>query len=212
MKKLILPLLLLLGISMLLAVESAPSDVVGYVKYQCTPGLNFVALPLNSQYATTTDLGLAYPQITSIQVWNGTYWEGVNYDPDWGWDGELTLTNTSVLFIAVETNVDMYSLGEVPAPLPQFNFSVGLNTIYLPLNKASITDTDALGIELPSVSSVQNWTGTNWTGVNYDPDWGWDGTMSLSIGMPIFVAVDSPTAPWPTMSGRVFNPSNTRSK
>lgn len=197
MKKLILPLLLILGITMLVAVESAPSEVVGYVKYACSPGLNLIAMPLNNTYLTTEDLGNAYPAITSIQKWTGTGWYAVNYDPAWGWDDQFPLDDTSVLFVALESSADIFSLGPVQEPLPQFTFAVGLNTIYLPLNQSDITNTELLGTELPSISSIQKWTGDSWYAVNYDPAWGWDDQFDLSIGMPMFVAVDSATDPWP---------------
>jgi len=192
---------------MLAAVESDPSDVVGYLKYTCTPGLNLIATPLNSSYANTTELGLDYPTITSIQKWTGTGWYAVNYDPDWGWDDQFDIDDSSVLFIAVENATDVYSLGAVQDPLPQFTFSIGLNTIYLPLNKAYITDTTLLGTELPAISSIQKWTGDSWYAVNYDPDWGWDDQFDLAIGMPVFVAVDSATDPWPASPapGRAAN-------
>ena len=199
MKKLVLPLLLLLGISMLLAqAVSEPSEVVGYVKYECAPGLNFIALPLNNEFATTEELGAAYPEITSIQKWTGDSWYSVNYDIDWGWDGSFDLDDSSVLFVGLENPVNIYSLGSVQSTLPQFDFTVGLNPIYLPLSKSSITDTELLGQELPAITSIQKWTGDSWYSVNYDIDWGWDGAFDLSIGMPIFISLDSPVDPWPT--------------
>lgn len=202
MKKFILPLLVLLFVGSLFAVESDPSEVVGYVKYDLVAGLNLVALPLNNNYATTTDLSDAYPTITSIQKWTGNSWYAVNFDPDFGWDDEFALDNTSVLFVAAEGAVSMYSLGPVPASIPQFDLAVGLNTIFLPLNKSAITNTELLGMEIPEISSIQKWSGDSWYAVNYDPDFGWDDQFDLSIGFPIFVGLDSATAPWPSSGTR----------
>jgi len=205
MKKFILPLLVLLFVGSLFAVESAPSDVVGYVKYDCSPGLNLVALPLNADYDWATMLGVDYPEIVSIQRWTGNSWYAVNYDPDWGWDDDFAIDNTSVLFIQTSSSMSMYSLGEVPSVTPQFNLVSGLNTMYLPLNKASITNTEELGVEIPEITSIQKWTGNSWYAVNYDEDWGWDDLYALSIGMPMFVFIDGTVGQWPS-SRALSNP------
>ncbi|PKN72374.1 MAG: hypothetical protein CVU50_07310 [Candidatus Cloacimonetes bacterium HGW-Cloacimonetes-3] len=46
MKRLILPLVLLIAIGMLAAAEPDPSAVVGYAKYQCGAANNMSALPV----------------------------------------------------------------------------------------------------------------------------------------------------------------------
>lgn len=88
MKKFILPLLLLLAIGMLAAVESDPSAVVGYVKYQCLSGDNVIAVPMQSDYQFASELGdaigagnLGYFDSTSKewvlidkQPWEGGGW------------------------------------------------------------------------------------------------------------------------------------------
>lgn len=207
MKKLILPLLLLLGITMLVAVESQASAVVGYVKYQCASGLNFIGMPLNANIATTDDLSALYPTITSIQKWDGTFWTAVNYEDGLGWDGTFDLDNKSVLFIYTTAPVDIYSLGGLPSPLPQFVLNLGLNTIYIPLNKSSITDSDLLAADLPGLTSIQQWDGTFWTAVNYEDGLGWDGTITgLTIGKPLFVYKSTGAGPW--TSGMFGQPSN----
>ena len=187
MKKLILPLLLLVAIGMLAAVESDPSAVVGYIKYPCITGLNFIGEPLNDSYATTTELGTDYPTITSIQKWTGTSWLAVTYDPDWGWDDEFALDNLSVLFVYSTAATNVYTLGPVPDPLPQFSFTPGLNTMYVPLNKSALTNTELLATDIADVTSIQKWTGTSWLAVTYDPDWGWDDVFDVTIGMPLFI-------------------------
>jgi hypothetical protein len=61
MKRFILPLMILLFVGSLLAVESAPSEVVGYVKYDCVAGLNLVALPMSQGYTLSSEVGDTYP-------------------------------------------------------------------------------------------------------------------------------------------------------
>ena len=60
MKKILLPLLLILAVGMLAAVESEPSEVVGYVKYDCLVGLNLVAMPMDDGLTLTSEVGAIY--------------------------------------------------------------------------------------------------------------------------------------------------------
>ncbi|MDD3234859.1 MAG: hypothetical protein PHH43_00850 [Candidatus Cloacimonetes bacterium] len=92
MKKFILPLLLLLAIGMLAAVESDPSDVVGYIKV--APGFDIQPggwYPISIPFAYTVE-GLNVNQVIGTQLsaddyiediesgdntsFNGTIWEG----------------------------------------------------------------------------------------------------------------------------------------
>lgn len=59
MKKFILPLMLLLFVGSMFAVESDPSEVVGYVKYDLLAGNNTLALPMNQSYAMASEVGVA---------------------------------------------------------------------------------------------------------------------------------------------------------
>ncbi len=61
MKKLLLPLLLILAIGMLAAVESVPSNVVGYVRYDMVVGNNMVAIPMTCPWTWAgEDLGASF--------------------------------------------------------------------------------------------------------------------------------------------------------
>lgn len=90
MKKFILPLLLLLAIGMLAAVESEPSAVVGYFKKTVTDG-GWQAISLPFAYTDLSvgsvlgDQFMEPDAIVDINLGSATtYWDG------YGWDGELT--------------------------------------------------------------------------------------------------------------------------
>lgn len=90
MKKFILPLLLLLAIGMLAAVESAPSDVVGYFRKNINSG-SWQAICMPFAYADLSVGSVVGDQFNEGDVLmdinsglSTTYYDG------YGWDGELT--------------------------------------------------------------------------------------------------------------------------
>jgi len=114
MKKLILPLLLLVAFGMLAAVESDPSNVVGYVKYPCVFGDNFVAMPMVDGATIVSEFALPYngsDDINTVQLWDpvGQGWAactnygGNFFDPDLpvGPGTPCFLTPTRLLTITV---------------------------------------------------------------------------------------------------------------
>jgi len=90
MKKILLPLLLILAVGMLAAVESEPSEVVGYFKktinegsYQslCLP-FAYPSLSVNDVFGEQFNEGDRFLDINSAM--STTFYEG------YGWDGDLT--------------------------------------------------------------------------------------------------------------------------
>ena len=102
MKKFILPLLLLLAIGMLSAVESPASAVVGYVKYDCVTGNNFVAMPMNDGLTLTSEVGALYGEdINSILIWSpiAQGWDtAVNFGGGY-WEPDLGVSIGTPLFL-----------------------------------------------------------------------------------------------------------------
>ena len=93
MKKLIIPLLFIFAFSILAAVESEPSEVVGYVKYPCVVGLNHIALPMDQGLTMATDFAALYPDMLD----NMSYWD--NNTQTWStavylgyWEGDFPVT------------------------------------------------------------------------------------------------------------------------
>jgi len=70
MKKFILPLLLILTVGMLAAVESEPSEVVGYVKYDMLVGNNLIAIPMECPWQWASELGNSFSgSVDQISYW-----------------------------------------------------------------------------------------------------------------------------------------------
>ncbi len=209
MKKLILPLLLLVAFGMLAAVESDPSNVVGYVKYPCVSGYTAVALPMEEGYTLTSEVGNNYAgSVDAISVWNQTVqqWDlcqGYDLGGEYLWDPDFSIaTGTPLLF----TNIlayDFYSIGDLPATNAQYTTVAGYNYIMLPLNKSSLNLTSLVGADIGnSISdnlSVWNNTNQSWDlSQNYDlgGDYLWDPDFPVTIGQPMLYVAISPTT-WP---------------
>ena len=203
MKKLVLPLLLLLGISMLLAqAVSEPSEVVGYVKYNCLPGGNLVAVPMSSSATFVSELIASYNlndeidyvsfwnNDASVQNWEATMNQGGNYfDPD------PVVEPGACVYISFigSTPFDFYSIGSLPTTNAQYTIKTDGNVVMIPLNRPDVSYISTLAMEIApeecdylslwnNDASVQNWEATmNQGGDYFDPD------PELTIGMPVFV-------------------------
>jgi len=204
MKRFILPLMLLLLVGSLFAVESAPSEVVGYVKYDCVTGLNFVALPMDQGYIMASDLGTAYSGlIDQISYWDASLqdWTTAS-DLGFMWDGDFEVGNGSPVMISCVSDVDVYSIGELFASLPVYSLQPGLNAVMVPLNRSDLAMAGDLGLEM-GADQVSTWDPAlqDWATAS-DLGFMWDGDFELSIGMAILTSVyDSST--WPTRNVRV---------
>ena len=90
MKKLILPLLLLVAFGMLVAVESDPSEVVGYFKKTIGEGVyQAIALPFDySDLSVGAVLGDQFAEGDEALDINSGF--GTTYYAGFGWDGDLT--------------------------------------------------------------------------------------------------------------------------
>jgi hypothetical protein len=195
MKKMLLALLIVVSLGMLLAVESAPSAVVGYVKYDCVVGDNLVAMPLVQTYTTTTEFGAPYGEdINTINIWNPTTqaWDAsVNYGGGF-WDPELPVGTGSVLFFNTTVPLTYYSIGAVPATNASYDIVIGDNTVMLPLNKAALNTTALAGATMgdgETVNTINMWNAATqaWdASVNYGAGF-WDPEAALTIGTPMFL-------------------------
>jgi hypothetical protein len=204
MKKVLLPLLMLLAIAGLLAVESSPSAIVGYVKYANYTGLNTIALPLEQNFTLSSEVGIACgANATSIVLWDGATqsWQQSDYypAPDDVWDPDFPVQAGSAMFVNASDAFNFYSMGTIPTP-PTYNLYTGLNLAMIPLNRSDLTGTDLLGATMPTASSIILWDGStqSWQQSDYypAPDDVWDPFFTTSIGMPFFVNSLSETT-WP---------------
>ncbi|MDD4309770.1 MAG: hypothetical protein PHO32_05275 [Candidatus Cloacimonetes bacterium] len=204
MKKFILPLLLLLAVGMLAAVESDPSDVVGYLKYPCVAGLNLVALPMDSGYTLASEVIAAYntgDEIDTVFMWNADFqiWDytqnqGGNYfDPD------FAVAPGSVLYFNTSTGFDFYSMGPLPVANANYPVVAGLNLVMVPLNRSDCVLGSQIATEVgvDQVDTIfmwnplQVWDYTQNQGGDYfDPD------FALNIGTPVYFN-SAVTGVWP---------------
>jgi len=215
MKKLILPLLLILAIGMLTAVESDPSEVVGYVKYDCVVGDNLVAMPLVQPYTTTAEFGDQFGEdINTINLWNAdtqTWDASVNYGGGF-WDPEMPVGTGSVLFFNTTAPLTYFSIGTLPATQAQYDIVVGDNTVMIPLNKSDLSTTALAGDSMgdgETVNTINLWNADTQTwdaSVNYGGGF-WDPEMDTPIGTPLFLNSGSDFT-WPVgprMPARISN-------
>lgn len=197
MKKLILPLLLLVAFGMLAAVESDPSEVVGYVKYPCVVGLNHIALPMDQGLTMASDWANNYPGMMDAM----SYWDAVAQSwstaIDLGyWEGDFAVAPGSVMMISALSAFDGFSIGSLPATNATYSLLTGLNDIMIPLNRSDITMAGTAGDEIAVLDAMSFWDSASqsWsTAINLGY---WEGDFPVTIGFPMQVnSLD--VATWP---------------
>jgi len=213
MKKFILPLLLILTVGMLAAVESEPSEVVGYVKYDCVVGLNLVALPMDQNLNLASDIGNNYSGLTdAISYWDAstqTWFSAVYYVDFDMWDPDFAVSPGSVLMVYAISPFSFYSIGNMPASNAQYTLIPGLNTLMVPLNKPNFTLASEVGIDIATVDAISEWVASSqswYTAVYYVDFSFWDPDFPTIIGMPLMTN-SLTTVTWP-MGSRFFKSKN----
>ncbi len=211
MKKLILPLLLLVAFGMLAAVESDPSEVVGYVKYPCVTGLNFLALPMDQDYAWASEFADDYVGSFDTMYWwdqTNQMWQSA-FDVGY-WEGDFPITEGSVIWVNSLSALDVFSIGSLPATNASYSFVVGLNTMMVPLNYSSFAWASDVATSVGSFDTMYWWDQANqmWQSA-FDVGY-WEGDFPVTIGYPIWANSLTATT-WPVRSAAT--PSlGTRSK
>jgi len=202
MKKILLPLLLILAVGMLAAVESEPSEVVGYVKYDCYTGLSYVAIPMGTAGNAEDLVASNMPSISAIYKFNPSLqvWTSIDYDPEFGeWIGSIPVVPGDVLLLGCTTNTTFYSIGSLPNNYT-YNISNGYNYITVPVNRGDISAAEQIGNEIGNINSIYRWLNNSqvWGAIDYDSEFmEWVGTMPASIG-DVFLLNSSGTAIWPS--------------
>jgi hypothetical protein len=201
MKKVILPLLLILAFSFLAAVESDPSAVVGYVRYDLVAGNNLVALPMECPWNMASELGDSFAgNVTQISYWDAATQMFVGaFDLGGFWDGDFPIATNDVLMLYSGAAVPFYSLGNLPAPAT-YNLVAGNNTLMIPLNKPALAWASDLGAELMagSTDQISRWDNAGQLFVGaFDLGGFWDGDFEIGIAMPLMAYSYSPIT-WPS--------------
>jgi hypothetical protein len=205
MKKFILPLMILLFVGSLFAVESDPSEVVGYVKYDLVAGNNTIALPMQETYTLASEVGDAIGATTVAYFNAGTQlWEGIDAFPWGGWSGEFAVTNGQALWVTVDAVQTFYSIGDLPATIPSYDLVAGNNTIMVPLDRSDLTSATLVGDDIGATTIAYfNATTQLWEGIDAFPWGGWSGEFATSIGAPLWVTTDV-AGTWPAPAGRAI--------
>jgi hypothetical protein len=200
MKKLILPLLLLVAIGMLAAVESDPSAVVGYVKYPCLVGLNHIALPMDQGLTMAGQWGDVYPgMIDAMSYWDASSQSWVSAINLGYWEGDFPVAPGSVMMIYALSAFDGFSIGYLPSPNASYTMLVGLNDIMVPLNRSDITMAGQVGDEIGVIDALNYWDNTSQSWVSAINLGYWEGDFPVTIGFPIQLYALS-GAVWPVRS------------
>jgi hypothetical protein len=206
MKKMMFVLLLIVSIGILAAVESAPSAVVGYVKYDCLAGLNLLALPMNSGQTLVSEVVSSYnsaDNIDTVFMWNaaGQYWDfAVNYGSNF-FDPDFAVAPGAILYLSTSTPFSFYSLGSLPATNATYSILPGLNTVMVPLNRSDVTLGSTMASEIGTdvIDTIFMWNapGQYWDfSVNYGSNF-FDPDFALTIGTPVYIS-SSVSATWPS--------------
>ena len=200
MKKLIIPLLFIFAFSILAAVESEPSEIVGYVKYPCVVGLNHIALPMDQGLTMASDWAAGYPGLLDAM----SYWDAASQS--WitafnlgYWQGDFPIHTGSVMMIYALNPINAYSIGNMPASNATYNLLTGLNDIMIPLNRSDITMAGQVGDEMGVLDNISRWDNATQTWDSAINVGFWLGDFPVAIGLPMQVAALSPVT-WPSQS------------
>jgi len=210
MKKLILPLLLLVAFGMLAAVESDPSEVVGYVKYPCVAGLNHLGLPMEQGYAWASEFADDFPgMMDAMSYWDAATQSWVSAIDLGYWDGDFAIAAGSVLMVNATGAFNAFSIGDLPATNASYALLLGLNDIMIPLNRSDITWAGTAGTEIGVVDALSYWDNATQSWVSCIDLGYWDGDFPVTIGFPMQVNAYA-TATWPVRGA--VSPLGTRNK
>ncbi len=191
--------MLLLLVGALSAVESDPSAVVGYVKYDLLAGYNTIAVPMEQGYALASQVGDAIGA-TAVLHFNASTqeWEGISAFPWGGWDSDFAVPNGQALWVSLDAAGSFYSIGDLPATEPTYALLAGYNMIMVPLNRSDLTGAALVGDSVGATAVLHfNASTQEWESISAFPWGGWDSDFATSIGNPLWVSTDN-AGNWPS--------------
>lgn len=186
----------------LLALESEPSEVVGYVKYECgVAGYQFIANSMATGYTLASELGdaIGTTNCNSISIWNASTqtWDITVYNHQM-WFDDQPIIEGAVIMCGMLNPVDVYMAGALPT-LTSYPLQFGYSSIMIPLDRSDIITASQLGNEigLDKVNSINTWDADSqsWVTTVYNHSMWFDDQL-LEIGTPILLGVISDYS-WP---------------
>jgi len=220
MKKLVMIGMVLVFAASIFALESEPSEVVGYVTYECVlaegTDWNFIALSMGTGLLTTADLGDAISGCNSISVWNvesqsssQTTWMGPPFNQ---WTNIQDLDDGYAYMVNVTEAVDVYIAGGMIVQ-PTYDLALAEGTdwnwIMVPMD-ATFTQSSGIADDIGVCNAIGNWNATTqstsqstWMGPPFNQ---WTNVFDIAIGMPLLVNINSEVS-WPDGTVLSKNPN-----
>lgn len=204
----------------LLAIESEPSEIVGFMKYECLNvedgNYNLIAIPFECSYTKASELGADFPSLTSIRSWDSASQSWIasnNLGGTWIPDNPIELN--SVYYVNVQQASNVIIAGKLGSS-PTYNFIINengnYNTAMLPIDSSLITASEwgndiGSGTECTSIKSWNNtsqlWESSNNLGSFWLPD------NEIIAGRPYYLNVNS-NITWPESSKSNFLNDNNK--
>jgi hypothetical protein len=168
--------------------------------------LNFVALPVQSGYATVGAIDPTGTNIGTISKWNATsqVWTGTSYNAVLGWIGNYAAVDGQAYMFNCKNAFDFVVDGAV-ITMPTYNLittaGTDLNFIMHPMTKAALTTAGAIGTDIgtANVGTVSKWNAATqvWVGTSYNAVLGWIGNYTSEIANPLMLNMKANVAAWP---------------
>jgi hypothetical protein len=200
MKKTMLAFLLIASIVMLSALESDPSDVVGFVKYECLTGNNLIALPMDAGYTMSNEVGNAITGANQIAYWDNTAQGWVTSNKGFGttWSNAFAVTGGMPLMVRTTGDTEFYVAGNMFDPEPNYTLLVGNNTIMVPLSRTDLTMSNLVGNDISNANQMSYWDNVaqGWVTSNKGFGTTWSNAFATDIAMPLMTRVTAGST-WP---------------
>ncbi|MDD3050802.1 MAG: hypothetical protein PHR06_06605 [Candidatus Cloacimonetes bacterium] len=191
MQRLFYTLFLVALVFCLFAIESAPSNVVGFFRYECLMGDNFIALPL-AGHTSVSELIADYPQITEVKKWDTANQQ---------WQITSTLETGMPYLINCSSDIIVYSYGDITQQ-PQYSLqttnSTNANLIMIPLGENTIQTASDLAEDITQCDTVSEWLNDQqaWKTAVNKPE-GWENDFEVTGGKVYFININGESI-WPT--------------
>ena len=168
MKKFLVSIVLVLFLGGLFALESLPSDVVGFIKFglvtTASTNSNHVGYALDMGFTTSSDLTTSIGA-TSVSNWNAANQAWQTYVAGGPPPTEFAVTDGMGYACDISADTDWYCVGSLFSPV-SFSFittaSTDANMFTLPLNKTALTGASGSSLVLADMgvanaASISYW-------------------------------------------------------
>ncbi len=195
MKKLLILAILIASVTVIFALDSEPSEVVGYVKYELIANdFNMIAVPMNSDITTVSELATAIGgDVESLAKWDNSIsnWSQFTVGVDVN-DFEVPAGTSVLVYLAGTENIDFYCAGDLPS---QANYDIvgnDFNQIMVPLNRSELINVSDIAEAIGNIESIATWDNdiSNWSQFTVGVDVN-DFEISIGDGLLIYATTDN---------------------